>query len=41
LQGISATVFVDSVQIATDRPMRAAAHAASTPACPAPMTMTS
>ena len=31
----------DSVQIATRRPSRAAAHAASTPAWPAPMTITS
>src|SRR5436190_24037036 len=36
-----AMVSIDKVQIATSRPMRAAAHAASTPACPAPMTMIS
>jgi hypothetical protein len=36
-----AMVSIDNVQIATSRPMRAAAHAASTPAWPAPMTMIS
>jgi hypothetical protein len=41
LHGMCATVSFDSVQIATSLPMRAAAHAASTPACPAPMTMIS
>ena len=34
-------VASDSVQSPTLRPSRAAAHAASTPACPAPITMTS
>src|ERR1051326_809840 len=41
LHGMCATVSLVSVQRATSRPMRAAAQAASTPACPAPMTMTS
>src|SRR5262249_38287142 len=41
LQGMCAIVSIDSVQIAMSRPMRAAAHAASTPACPAPITMIS
>src|SRR5262245_55444245 len=41
LHGICATVASDSVQSPTLRPMRAAAHAASTPAWPAPMTITS
>src|SRR5215471_1076986 len=41
LHGMCAIVSVESVQIATSRPMRAAAHAASTPACPAPITITS
>src|ERR1051325_3587408 len=41
LHGMCATVSLVSVQMATSRPMRAAAQAASTPACPAPMTMTS
>src|SRR5437773_11646471 len=36
-----ATVSVDSVQIATRDPSRAAAYAASHPACPAPTTITS
>src|SRR5258708_13551321 len=41
LHGMCAIVSIDNVQIATSRPMRAAAHAASTPACPAPMTIIS
>ena len=41
LHGMSATVSVDSVQSPTEQPRRAAAHAASTPACPAPTTITS
>src|SRR6187402_2615588 len=41
LQGISATVSADSVTRPTRQPMRAAAHAASHPAWPAPITMTS
>src|SRR5579859_4430833 len=41
LHGMCAMVSFVSVQMATSRPIRAAAHAASTPACPAPMTMTS
>src|SRR5574339_107010 len=36
-----ATVYGESVQMATLRPSRAAAYAASHPACPAPITMTS
>jgi hypothetical protein len=36
-----AIVSIDSVQTATSSPMRAAAHAASTPAWPAPITITS
>ena len=41
LQGIKATVCLESVQSATEQPSRAAAQAASTPACPAPITATS
>ena len=41
LHGISATVSGDSVHRPTRQPSRAAAHAASQPAWPAPMTMTS
>ena len=41
LHGISATVSADSVHRPTRQPRRAAAHAASQPAWPAPMTMTS
>ncbi len=41
LHGMCATVDSDSVQIATVRPSRAAAHAASAPAWPAPITITS
>ena len=41
LQGMCATVSGDSVQMATLRPRRAAAYAASHPACPAPITITS
>src|SRR5262245_41969326 len=41
LHGINATVSADSVQRPTRHPSRAAAHAASTPACPAPITTTS
>ena len=41
LQGISATVSGDSVQRPTRHPSRAAAHAASQPAWPAPITTTS
>jgi len=36
-----ATVPSDNVQITTEQPICAAAHAASTPACPAPITATS
>ncbi len=41
LHGMCATVSSDNVQIATRRPRRAAAYAASHPACPAPITITS
>src|SRR5262245_13978594 len=41
LQGMCATVSFESVGRPTLHPSRAAAYAASTPACPAPMTMTS
>ena len=41
LHGISATCLGDSVTSPTRRPSRAAAHAASHPACPAPITTTS
>jgi hypothetical protein len=41
LHGISATVSAESVHNPTRHPSRAAAQAASHPACPAPMTMTS
>src|SRR5581483_417635 len=41
LQGMWATVSSESVQIATCRPSRAAAYAASQPAWPAPITITS
>src|SRR5438034_4547920 len=41
LHGIWATVSFDNVQSPTLHPSLAAAYAASTPACPAPMTMMS
>src|SRR5689334_24684713 len=41
LHGMCATVSFDSVHRPTLHPIRAAAYAASTPAWPAPMTMTS
>src|SRR5262245_52472195 len=41
LQGMCATVSFESVHRPTLHPSRAAAYAASTPACPAPITMTS
>src|SRR6186713_3754041 len=41
LHGMSATVSADSVHRPTRQPRRAAAHAASHPAWPAPITMTS
>ena len=41
LHGMDATVSRESVHTPTRHPMRAAANAASTPACPAPTTMTS
>src|SRR5258705_3482500 len=41
LHGMCATVSFDSVHRPTRQPSRAAAYAASTPACPAPITMTS
>src|SRR5215213_3903662 len=41
LHGMWATVSFESVHRPTLQPRRAAAYAASTPACPAPMTMTS
>src|SRR5215203_2444302 len=41
LHGMCATPFRDSVHNPTWQPRRAAAYAASTPACPAPMTITS
>src|SRR6185295_10752335 len=41
LHGMWATVSRVRVQIATLHPRRAAAYAASTPACPAPITITS
>src|SRR5512145_1779584 len=41
LHGMCATVSRDSVQSPTWQPIRAAAYAASTPAWPAPITMTS
>src|SRR5688572_23768386 len=41
LHGMCATVSRDSVQSPTLQPSRAAAKAASTPACPAPITITS
>ncbi len=41
LHGMCATVPLDSVHSATRLPSRAAAYAASHPACPAPITTTS
>src|SRR3954451_5402985 len=41
LHGMCATVSVDSAHRPTSTPSRAAANAASTPAWPAPITMTS
>src|SRR6187549_3115052 len=41
LHGMWATVSGDSVHTPTCKPRRAAAYAASTPACPAPITITS
>jgi len=41
LHGISAMLSIESVARSVFSPIRAAASAASTPACPAPMTITS